>query len=642
MADFFCIVELIKYFDLDASKLMIYNSFVYMTKVRTETVLDSYFTTLYGASDNTGKETLNIKGVIVDITNRYDMQTSLNDCEDNEESFYFDIENQILYIHFDHTINPYTHDVEYGKVYGYTNDEIRNFNDINYIPLVKSIPNFSIKVDPLRYTRQAFFGGDIVFNNQPVDGSNNGTFDSNQEFTGNDIFLYFGADGDTYTDLILIANNYIENTIISLDEIVVKTKDKREQQTIKIPTETFNDTDYPDIDPDLVGKTKPDAYGYLNCVPGICINSEQAGAKTFYFASIISFPALGPVPTFEVYEDEQWISIATAATDYPNGTATFAVADVHVDGDNTKGIKKVRCVAAYYRPEINPADIIADLNDRYLGVPYNSSNYNTTEWVDESTYLSNVGLYLKEQKELYEWIEILQNGTTVGFQYFFDNGLRTIRLDNPNRDASRTIYAVEILNDFSFDNNEQFFSTHAKIEYNRNQQSKETQYYENLDYYNDVIKQHRKEVRYDAEVLWLTEAYAEDKSIIIMEDQQRERPVGKLLLHGKDFFELRLFDIIDAEISYTGETTGQEYADVYVATDDAAEDEYRASDSGYDVYVAVDYTQRDITIHYREFLGWMRFQIIGLYPNFENGDIEIEVRQRDYSDAFDTVTGYTP
>ena len=73
-----------------------------------------------------------------------------------------------------------------------------------------------------------------------------------------------------------------------------------------------------------------------------------------------------------------------------------------------------------------------------------------TEWEDEKQYLENVGLYLDEQKELFEWIKLLQGGSTVGFQYMFYNGKRTIRLDNPNRDIVKTISAVNILNNLKF------------------------------------------------------------------------------------------------------------------------------------------------------------------------------------------------
>lgn len=641
MADFFTVVELIKYFEIDTAALMIHTSFVYKSKMKTSSNLSdtSYFFSIFGAEDNTNKQALNIKSVVIGIENYYSMQTSINDCINNEESFYFDISDQMLYIHFNHNVGPSGITVEYGKVFGYTNDKIRNFNGIDYIPLVKSIPNLKLKVDPLRYTQQSFYGGDIIMNNQPVDGSNDGSFDSNQEFTGNDVYIYFGEDGDDYTDLIFIGNNYIENTKISLNEIDVITKDKREQQSVTAPSEKFTISDFPDLDPDLDGEIKPDAYGQCLGVPGICVDSEQAGNKTFYFASVIT---AAQAPVFKSKQDEKWTTIVPASTDYANGMATFNTADVHVDGDNTKGLLDVRC-DGYFRPYYNPADIISDLNDRFLDITYNASNYDTTEWEDEKFYLENIGLYMDEEKELYEWMELIQNGSTVGFQYLFVAGRRTIRLDNPNRESVMTIYAQEIINDLEFNNNEDFFSTHAVIMYRKNYSTDKYLRYENTDYYYQVLQEHRKSQQYETESLIYTEALAEDKSIIILEDQKKERPTGILLLHGKNYHNLKLFDIIDAEISKPGQKTGEEEVDVYIWGDDDSVDVYVWEDgtTGLDVFSWVDYTKRDIIINYREFLGWMRFQIIGLFPKF-NGNIEIEVRQRDYSDEFERITGYTP
>jgi hypothetical protein len=640
VADFFIIVELIKYFELDTSKLIIYNSFTYQTKVKTPTLLDSYFTTLYGAIDNTNKETLNIKGLIINVETFYSRQTSITDCEDNENSFYFDIDNQMLYIHFDHDINPYVNTVEYGKVFGYTNDDIRNFNGIDYLPLILSIPKLSIKVDPLRYTQQGFYGGNVIMNNHPIDGlTNDGPFDSNEEFTGNDIFIYYGKDGYDYDELILISNNYIENTIISMDEVIVVTKDKREQQSPSAPVDTFSIDDFPDLDPDLDNTIKPDAYGYCHGVPGICVNSEQTGRKTFYFASIITD---SPAPIFKCKQDEKWTTITPFSTDYANGMATFNNADVHVDGDNTKGLENVRC-DGYFRPYYNPADIITDLNLRFNDIAYNSSNYNTLEWEDEKQYLEDVGLYMDDEKELYEWIELLQNGSTVGFQYLFIEGRRTIRLDNPNRNEVKTIYSQEILNNPIFDNNEEFFATHAVVFYRKNHSNDKWKRKKNNDYYLQVLREHRKSKQYETESLLKTENQAGDKTIIIMEDQKKERPTGRLLLYGIEFYDLKLFDIINAEISYQGEKTGEEENDLYQWGDNSGDDVYQWSDNiNVDVYRFTDYTKRDLFDHYREFLGWQRFQIIGLFPDFQSGNMEIEVRQRDYSDEFETITGYIP
>ena len=57
MADFFVIAELIKYFELDSSTIMVESPFVYKTKVRTDSTFTSYFLTIFGAEDVTNKET---------------------------------------------------------------------------------------------------------------------------------------------------------------------------------------------------------------------------------------------------------------------------------------------------------------------------------------------------------------------------------------------------------------------------------------------------------------------------------------------------------------------------------------------------------------------------------------------------------
>lgn len=58
----------------------------------------------------------------------------------------------------------------------------------------------------------------------------------------------------------------------------------------------------------------------------------------------------------------------------------------------------------------NPADIIADLNDRVANIEYNATNYNQTEWTAEKASLADVSLYMDEPKRLYEWIELLKQG----------------------------------------------------------------------------------------------------------------------------------------------------------------------------------------------------------------------------------------
>lgn len=592
--NFFILVELLKYYVLDNSMLFPTTSWVYAAKMTTLTNL-GYFIDIFGAEDITNKTAMLIKGVIIDYETRYSLAADLATCQSTEFSFYFDSEIQVLYIHFDHDISPYAHVIEYGKVLGFTNDKIRTFNEISYLPEVLVLPKLNIKIDDFIFSKLAYYGGNLIINN------NNREFDSDYIFTGNDVFIYFGEDGDAYGDLILIANNFVTNSQLSFSELNLIIKDKREQQSEEILTDTFSLTDYPDIDPDLVGTIKPDAWGYCKGVPGICVNSQSVTKKKFYFASVITNT---PTPVFYTNYDEEWQVVTADSIDYANGTATFLLEDTHVFSDDTKGILDLKCDAVF-NPETNPADIIAELNDRFLDITYNSTNYDTSEWTDEKQYLDDIGFYLNESKDINDVIEKIQNMSTVNFQYMFYDGKRTIRLDNPNR-VDSFIDNAHILNPIKIGNDNQNYASSVIINYNKDYTDDKFREYRNDDYSNESIQIHRKANVLPLETGLKTEDLAIDKSIIFLEDLYKDRFVTKLLFSGKDFYNYRLLDILTIELSYNGEKNSN-----------------------------------GEIINQRTFLGEQRMKIIGLSPNFRDGTIMITLKQCEFSQNYEDITGYT-
>ena len=666
MADFFTIAEIIKYFPLDTKELFYCCPFVYQVKMSIQDMSGSYFITVFGAKDNTNKEVLNIQGVFINITKFYPPQISLNDCIIDEESCFFDGETQTLYIHYNHSLNPYSTSAEYGKTFGFTNDGIRKFLGVSYLSDLISIPNLVEKTDPLKYVKQAFYGGNINFNNMPNTPDNNGQFDTDSQLYGNDINILAGYEGNTYGDLIRINKNYISNKNVSFETANLQTKDKREQQSIKIPIDTFKLIDFPNIDEDLIDKIKPDGYGPLIDIPGICVNSESTGEKEFYFCSEIKDD-----PSFEVWaeKEKKWITVTPVIIDFTNGIVTLSIADSHIDGDNTKGLLNIKASGTFIDSSNGP-DIIAEINERYLGIEFSSSNYNITEWNEEKQYLQPVGLYLDKEKNIYDWIGILQGSSTVGFLYKIEYGVRTIRLDNPNRNPIVNIQAVEIINNanLKYNDNAQLFATHAIIYYQKkyskttilNDSITQTAYqasversvvtvnyyeserYENRDYYTEVFCAHRKDQPIEIESLLTTPDDAIDKTTIMMEDLQKTRPIINVVLAGKKYFELRLFDIVMIELSYPGEKIDTKKADTW-RVGITSSDIYRITiQTNVPLYKIVNYSEKDIFINQREFLGWQRMQVIGRKPNFDTGTIELTLRQRDFSQKYQEITGFTP
>ena len=136
---------------------------------------------------------------------------------------------------------------------------------------------------------------------------------------------------------------------------------------------------------------------------------------------------------------------------------------------------------------------------------------------------------------------------------------------------------------------------------------------------------------------------AVDKSIIIMEDQQKTRFIIPVVLSDMKYFDLRIFDIVEIELSYPGEKYKTEYVDQkLIKFSGDIPDGILVTRSSNDVWKKINYRRRDIYINKREFIGWQRMQVIGLLPDFTTGTINVILRQRDYSDKYEEITGYTP
>jgi hypothetical protein len=637
MNNFLTIAEIVKKTEFNYNWI-VYSPFVWYWKMSTGDLSSSFFTSIYEASDVTNKTFRYVQSVTVNTETEYSQQFSLSDCQSNEESFYVG-ENQKLYVHFNHSINPNTALVELGITYGYNNKKVKRYNNIDYLPLLKSVPNLKNATDPLQYKKMSFYGGNVLLNNKTHRKGQGGEFDERLDLYGSDINILFGDDEDSYSDLKQINKNYIANYNLKLTDVNFDTKDKREKDSKEVPFNTFNTTDYPDINTDLVDQIIPELYGSARGIPGICINEDSAGLKEFKFASVIT-----GTPTVYAKKDNKWTTVTPNSINNSDGTVTLENADAHVDGDTSNGLNDVKADLTGVDLH-NPGDIIKDLNDTFLNITYNSSNYDTTEWEDEKQYLADVYLYMDKKRDLNKWIEELQNGSTVGFKYEINYGKRTLRLDNPNRDYIDRIEAIEILNNdkLPVDLNAEFYSTDCIVEYNKDHTDDFYKKFENDDFFDEVFEEYRVAKTFTAKTLLISESDAEDKADIIMDDQKVTRPIFEIIVHGKKYFDLRVYDIVNAEISFPGIRVGFETVDTITFTDESSDDLITFTDNeNDDLLTFVDYSKQDIYKGRREFYGWQRCQVIGIAYDFTNGNVTLTLRQREFSDIFESVTGYNP
>lgn len=617
-------------------------------------------------SDSYTTEVIVFGNVVIDYLQYYPA-LSLEECMNTDASFFAD--GPDLYIHGNnHAPVWFYYSKQYGVIYGFTNRGVRRFNKNVYQALIESIPSISESVDPIEYSRMAFNGGSLVL------GNTTEYFDQLAPVFGNDVNLKIGPDDGHYESLKSIAKYYIENYSPSITSAKFSLKDKRELLSAKAPNTYFTAATYPDIEDNKLGKIVPDAFGELLGVPGICVNGKATeSAKVFKFGAVIT-----RLDAIYVYKDEQWTEVSAASASLATGEITLSTANAHVDGSTSKGIVKVK-IDGLFRPEVNPGDVIAKINEVYGGIEYLPGNYKISEWEAELGALADIGLYLNSAKDINEWIEQIQNGSTIGFQYMIEYDKITARLDNPNRTVAVKIQAVEILNieEIEVDYNATIYATSALVRYAKDQDSGDSPQIVNDEFKQAVLEVHRKEKEYETDSLLPDAPSATEKAAVIMDDQKAIRPIFRgVKVSGLKWFDRRLYDIIEAEISIPGihvvapypfgvtvicpngvdETVIEPgYLDFKYITPDAEDvellnpiqaaspalEDYKLIEPGYESMEEINPMgvrgRQIIKNTDREFMGTVRCQIVGRKPNLENCVVSFDLRQRDYSEVIEAV-----
>lgn len=578
-------------------------------------ISSSYWVTTFGGTIEYNQEDRTVESVYLDYIVGLTEMDTLIDCQGQEESFFFDSVNQILYIHVTHTENPFAQAIETGLLFGYCSDKVRYFGNQEYKPILLSIPTISQSADPLQYDIMAFSGGSVVL-------SNDGEFDTFEKLYGNTIRLKIGKEGDDYTDLIPIFSGYIKDYMTTTKDITIDIGDNREKLQIEYPTQVFDALTGQAEDSN--GTIIPDGYGTVIQVPAYPI-LDGSGTVTFQWGVEVT-------SITQVYVEQDDKISAVAHGDFStDGTFTLTDANAYVDGDNTKGLRKVY-VTGVMRNLTNPADIIVDLNEKLANIQYNSTNYNLTEWESEKTALADVSLYMDDSKSLYDWISLLQSGSTWGFRYE-DSGKRTIRRDDPDRtqvtfdDGTTLITPVEIRNsDIPIDQNAELYATSCIVKYGYNHRTQSYSQVENTDYKDAVLQEHRIEKILTIESLLTNKTDAEAKALRIMQDQSKVRPIITLELEVSKYTTPRIYDMIEAQVSLLTRETRIPAVWTYVLGDmDILGDDLGLIGEVHKLTRTEAYTKNGSRLYFGELKG----QIIGIEPRTDTDSIILRIRERD-------------
>ena len=303
-------------------------------------------------------------------------------------------------------------------------------------------------------------------------------------------------------------------------------------------------------------------------------------------------------PTVHVFyeEDDELIEVTNVVSvDQTNGIVQLHDVDAHEEGLISNGLRKLYC-SATLRAETNPFDIITVLNTEVADTPYIDSFYDKPLCESEKLKLANVSLYATSTQKISTVIEQLQSGSTVGFRYD-DVDKISIVCDDPNRPIARVIEFEEIIDreDLELESDLTLYADEVTINYGVDRKTSTPYKERNSDYKTSVLLRYNYTNPLTYESLLVTQADARNKSVVLLEDLSVVRDKTSVKVHGLSILsEVDLYSIVRVNLRLTDE---------------------------------------------REFAGWMRMQVIGIIVDTDYEFVTLQLRQRDYSLAFEEVTG---
>ena len=446
-------------------------------------------------------------------------------------SFFFDPSTRRIYIHLNGGSEPSLRNVNLGLTAGNSNQAVA-FNGVYYEPRIKSLPALSKSKDPLSFGRISMGSNAIAIDN--TDGQYDMIGENQSALFGSEVRILQGFDSDPYASFVRLATRMVENARVSRDSVEFDCVDKRKGLTVSVPKSVFSSVTYPDIDLNDIGKPIPLVYGKVYNVPVVCTNRGALGPASFsfkladtagsghniksidsvYVKGVSVTPSSSSLAnaTFELLRCSGATTATTAgklvaaggnfivngvkAGDYAYNTTDGASAkvvtvdsatqlsvdaDVFPTGKNyilypyTPGDEVTVTMTGFESGGVaiaNPADVILDLLNTWLGISYIAANFNTVEWaavtaVLAATFPGGIGLFLDSSTEVYSIIQDICASFALNF-IPQDDGKFTLRMYDAARAVSQDFAVADLMDvpDYEYDTSQ--LISYTCIEYARN------------------------------------------------------------------------------------------------------------------------------------------------------------------------------
>jgi hypothetical protein len=499
----------------------------------------------YGSSETvqlpTSPDRLNkIKSIIIDGEQWIEVG-SYEDVFDISKSFYFDVDNQILYLNTESADIPpnyYYNFIKLGSVRGISNKD-GYIDDIFYEGRIKSL-------SAIKETSDDMYFGKIPFNTGTIKLINiDGYFDDLyiKDYYGSEVRLYFGGEGVNIKDYIQIYNGYVEDFNYTSDSITIKYKDSRDLLTNSLPENVFEKSIYPNLNENNEGEFIPITYGRINKGKAVCINSDSSLNKKYKFADTSKHKIKSVIKVYEV--DDNLLEVIDEndyTVDLDNGiieTNDNEEMDIYVDFEG-------------YVDEngnlINtPIDVIQDLLENYANISYSDSTFVIDEWEAARSYFNQeIYLYIKDEKEIIDVISSISN-STFGMLKINNEGKITYKIFDIEKETNDKIYIDEMIALPSINMTNKNYLNSARVGYNYNFWKDDYNYIINNNLKEALFYKYKKHNQKTFETVLKNKIDAENYSTFMVNNFGDLKPyftITTTLSHIK----LEVFDTIELQV----------------------------------------------------------------------------------------------
>lgn len=462
--------------NIDDSRIQPYQSgvFAHTYRVDPEWFETSYFAD-WGFTNDINTSPINVGSFTSADFNDHIKVNSIADCETQEGSFY--ATDYVIYVHYPETEAYWATTSRYGKVNGFTNREWEHSDgSINNLAGNLAYLTRVIDTDDIERRLDVKSNGLFLYNKasaemQNADGyfnqylsrvlNSNGNV-TNQLF-GRPFRVLRGYDGQDYDSFTQVFAGTIDTySSPTENRFAIYGLDNREKLSRELPIETLNDTDYPNIDPELINTSKPLAGGINRYAKAVPLNTgvETLPDEIQFMYNTGESTTLYAV--YAVYDDGtgfNTISSANYSNDLTSSIITIDKSAILEPGETNK----IGDIYIYFHVDnLGIYDCIVDTLEKHAGISYTSSTFDTTTW---PTGGASGGFYATDDNRLKisEALEFLLAGS---IDYVTTDGLGRYQYISLKTTATHTIDEAAITSGISIIEKSDEYVSKIELGYN--------------------------------------------------------------------------------------------------------------------------------------------------------------------------------